>query len=195
MADEYVRITGIEELKQRLKRLPAEMQKRVIRRGLGAGAQVMKKAAARFTPGGGAPYRPSTKPAQQTGTLARAPIAHFVKRASNETQAKYIVTYRKGKRFQERVTKRGRRIASSDAYYASWVEFGHRIVPRSARVRNARGRLVNTRTRRSRRAAATGRVEGRRMLTKAWLAERGRTLDAIIDGIRMNFDKAVQATK
>ncbi|MGH7785087.1 MAG: hypothetical protein ACREO5_14765, partial [Candidatus Binatia bacterium] len=52
----------------------------------------------------------------QPGTLRRAAITKFVATASNATQVEYIVTFRKGPRQQ----KGGR-----DAFYASWVEFGH----------------------------------------------------------------------
>jgi HK97 gp10 family phage protein len=100
---EFIKITGLEELNRRLNAIPGEIATKVLRKGVAAGANLVKIAAAAEAP-------------FITGTLRRAAIVKFLRAESNATQVEYIVTFRKGKR--ER--KKGR-----DAYYASWVEFGH----------------------------------------------------------------------
>lgn len=59
---------------------------------------------------------------QPPGTLKRAIIVKQIPEKSGPTQQTFFVTVRKGKKLQGQ-GKKGNK--SQDAYYASWVEFGH----------------------------------------------------------------------
>ena len=109
--DEFIKLTGLEDLKRRFREIPHEIATKVLRKGVLSGANIVKKAAIQQI-GSGEPA-----PQSRSGTLKRAAIVKFIRENSNDTQVEYIVTFRKGKRQQAK----GR-----DAFYASWVEFGHR---------------------------------------------------------------------
>jgi HK97 gp10 family phage protein len=158
-----IKVNGLRELRERLRRLPLEVRKKAARKAVGKAAQIVKKAAILQTPLGA------------TGTLRRAALVNYRKRDSTDDKTVYIVTYRRGKRYQERVSKKGRRIASTDAYYASWVEFGHRIVPRKG------GSL------RARRRAATGRVPGRHFLRDSFAGQVQPAINAISGELQAFF--------
>jgi HK97 gp10 family phage protein len=101
---EFIQLSGLDEIKRRFAAQPALIATKVLRKGVLAGANLVKKAAIAETP-------------FVTGTLRRAAIVKFVSENSNATQVEYIVTFRKGKR---------QRSKGRDSYYASWVEFGHK---------------------------------------------------------------------
>lgn len=101
---ETVKVAGLAELRANLQALPAEIQQKVLRRGVAAGAAVIRAAAKNLAP-------------VKSGTLRRASIIKFIRKESNATQVKYIVTFRRGKSQQK---------SNRDAFYASFVEFGHR---------------------------------------------------------------------
>ncbi len=107
---ETIQIQGLEELKRRLAAIPAEIATKVLRKGVLAGATLVKKAEIALIAGGSI-----VKP--KTGTLGRSAIVKFISANSNATQIEYIVAFRKGK---------AQRSKGRDAYYASWVEFGHK---------------------------------------------------------------------
>lgn len=109
--NEFIKLQGLEDLKRRFREIPHEIATKVLRKGVMAGATLVKKAAIAQI-GSGEPA-----PQSRSGTLKRAAIVKFIKERSNETQVEYIVTFRKGKR---------QRSKGRDAYYAKWVEFGHR---------------------------------------------------------------------
>jgi hypothetical protein len=95
--------------------------KRIVRRGAAAAAQVVKRATIQNV------QNLPRRSRESTGTMARAVIVNFRRDESNETQAVYIVTFRRGKAQQAHLTKKGRRTANRDAFYAPFVEFGHGV--------------------------------------------------------------------
>jgi HK97 gp10 family phage protein len=102
--NEFIQLQGLEAMKRAFAAQPEEIATKVLRKGVFAGASEVKMAAAAY-----APFK--------TGRLRRAAIVKFVRADSNATQVKYIVTFRQGKREQK---------SDRDAYYARFVEFGHR---------------------------------------------------------------------
>lgn len=188
---ETVTITGLAELNKRLRELPAKLQKTIMRRALGAGgaAGVIKKAAIARAPIASMPVHRGGGNVTQPGVLKAAAIVKFLRSESNDTQSVYIVTFRRGKRAQ-RIGKRARNL---DAFYASWVEFGHKIVPRVRRTgRDRRGRFINSRTIRARRASSGGQVAGRRFLTRAFNEAGQQALSVFETKLRSGFDAAVR---
>lgn len=176
---ELVFVHGLPELKAKLEALPATIATRVLRSAVLAGANVIKEEAIRKAPTG-----PARRGISPPGTLKAAAVVKFASQESNATQVEYLVTFRKGKAQR----KHGR-----DAYYASWVEFGHLMVPRSARAETLAGVLRNRRTLRSRRAKAQTsgkRVEPHPFLGPAFEDAKQRALDAIVAQLAAGIAKA-----
>lgn len=166
---ETVKIHGLDELNRKLKALPDKIRKNSLRRAANAGAAIVRDEAKRTVP-----------PVRRTGTLRRAAYTKYLNRNSNANQVVYIVSFRRGKN-QQSV---GKKKLNRDAFYASWVEFGHRIVPRSKKIGMRKGKNAYEKTIRSRRSAATGFVPGRKMLTRAFAAKSRQALDALIAKLR-----------
>lgn len=178
---EIIQVQGLKELQQKLARLPADVSKKLLRKSVGTAAGNAKRDAQAAAP-------------RRTGTLHRAALVKFDRQQSNATQAVFLVTFRKGKKLQKgaAIGKSGKvRRASADAFYASWVEFGHKIVPRSKRVAR-KGKLRNAATVRARRSAATGFVAGRRFLTNSFAANTQKHIQTIERVIRDGFESAVK---
>ncbi len=189
---ETVTIKGLDELARNLKALPAKLQKNIMRKALGASgaAGVIKKVAQANAPVSAAPVTRGGGRVTQPGVLKAAAIVKFIRNQSNDTQAVYIVTFRRGKKAQ----RIGKRANNRDAFYASWVEFGHKIVPRTRRIgRDRRGRFINARTRSARRVSAGGTVAGRRFLTRAFNSAGRQALDKFESVLRSGFEAAVKA--
>jgi len=161
-----VQVRGLSELSQRLRALPEKIARNALRSGVNAGARIIRDA-----------YKGKIN--NRTGTLRRAAVTKFIREESNDQQATYYVVPRKGKKLR-RTGKRGQNL-SADAYYASWVEFGHRIVSRRGKVSGW--------TIRSRRSSATGTVPARRWLTQAYEQNKERSLTAIQNKITDNLSK------
>lgn len=107
MAD-TVKVEGLRELREALlRKVPAEMQGKVLQSALTAGARPIIKDAQSRAP-------------QKTGRLRRAIYSVRDRVASNGVFEQRAVTVRQGKRAGQR-----------DAYYWRWIEFGRGVVERS----------------------------------------------------------------
>lgn len=89
-------VKGLREIEQALKRLPIELERKVLRRAVLAGAGVIRDEARRLAP-------------VRTGALRQNIVARYHKRKNG--LVRYDVGIRKGRK-------------GMDAYYASMVEFG-----------------------------------------------------------------------
>jgi len=105
-----VHVTGVGELKQLLQLLPKNVAKNVLRGAVNAGATVIRKEIVARAP-------------RDTGTLKRAVFQKQIRELSSETNQVFYVGVRKGKKYQ--AVKRGKKTVDQDAFYASWVEYGH----------------------------------------------------------------------
>lgn len=112
-----IKVKGLEEVQRRMLMLPVNVDRRVARRSVLAGAVPIRDEARRQ-----APYwhGPVSKGHPPPGTLQRAIIVKFVPEESKNGRTYYIVTVRHGKRYQ-RQGKSGK--LSQDAFYWWWVEF------------------------------------------------------------------------
>ena len=177
-----VTVHGLPELKAMFARIPAEVGKKVLRRGVSAGTKIVKKAVLIRTPISKAGERKRGKFAVQPGTLRRALLIKFVREQSGDTQAMYFVTFRQGRTQQ----KGGR-----DAYYAKWVERGHKNVARykgkytDYKIRG-RGRLHGLTLRRK---AATTYTPPHPFLAPGFAASQGQATRAIVDTMLAEIKK------
>lgn len=127
-------VKGLPELKAKFSLVSAEVGKNSLRKGVSAGAKVVKAAVK-----SAAPLRKQivgrrgSKPGRAPGTLKAAVIIKYVREQSGPDQALMIVTVRQG-----RAGSKSKLVASKDAYYGKFVERGHRIVTRRGKsVRKA----------------------------------------------------------
>ena len=112
---ELKNIAGLKELQDALQKLPENIAKNVLRGAVNAGAAIIRDEA-----------------------KLKAPILHdAIPEKSGPTQQTYFVTVRKGKKLQGQ-GKKGNK--SQDAYYASWVEFGHWINTTGRAIGGGRGK-------------------------------------------------------
>ncbi len=158
-------IKGFAEMQANFAALPAKLTQRPLRRAVAAGARIIDLAAIAYAPVG------RSRGGHVAGTLKRAAIVKFARELSNDQQVEYLVTFRQGKRSQK---------GNRDAFYARWVEFGHRIIPRGAKATTLSGVLRNKRTLSSRRATPTGEVPPHRFLGPAFDDTASLALDTII---------------
>ena len=121
MTTELVHVQGLAELEKRLAALPTLLARTALRKAVSKGAAVIRDAARAAAPIAAAPHRRARGVVVAPGTLKRAALIRFVRELSNDQQVEYIVAFRRGKRQQK---------GNRDAFYAPWVEFGHRIRPR-----------------------------------------------------------------
>jgi len=107
-------IQGGRELLAALSALPPKLAKGLMKRAAVAAAKVVRIAV-------------QSKAPVRTGTLKRAVVARSSARLSTLTSAGVVISVTQGKWSK----KKGKRSAvKADAYYARWVEFGHKIVAR-----------------------------------------------------------------
>lgn len=121
MADSVqVTVRGLPEVLIRFQRASFDLQGVAAKRAVGAAARNTAKVAQR-----NAGDLRNTRERTPTGTLRRAIIGHWSPKRSKEYLVHVgLVRAKSGKRLRKRKS------GSQDAYYAGWVEFGHRNVPR-----------------------------------------------------------------
>lgn len=104
-----VRVDGLRELGERMRKLSADMAGKVARQATAAGAKIVRDQVRVNAP-------------KDTGNLAAAVV---MKRITNSSlSAEYVVAVRKGKRTDVANAKSGQGKLGKDAYYAHMVEFG-----------------------------------------------------------------------
>lgn len=180
-----IQVHGLAELKRKFESLPRDISKKLLRKALGASSRQAKLAAVAAAPISARPVRRGKGRVTPPGTLKRSAIVFFDRKQSNDTQAVYAVTFRMGKKQQK---------ANRDAFYARWVEFGHRVVPRKptgAFWKRKKG-AVSRFSLAGRRAAAKGEVAGRKFLTNSFAAGVHGFAATFERVARENFDAAVR---
>lgn len=132
-----------------------------------------------------------------SGTLRRSLVAAYSRKRSQKNVVQVaLVRARAGIKYRpkERVTRKGKHTSTknADAYYAGWVEFGHKVVGRfkgkyeDYPVRG-RGRLTGLATRR--RASKT-KVRPYPYLAPAFQSHGRQALKALEDSLRSSLKNA-----
>jgi len=203
MADEiYLKLEGVDQLKAAVKAIPEQFRKRVLRNALAAGARQIRDAARAAAPTLKVP-RKGRKP----GTVREAIVVRTSRVARQSGDVGVYVGVRPLRGIRER--RLGRRGADNpnDPYYWWWVEFGHKLVPRSASVRAGgvgltlykqrlrNGRILQ-RVREFRKTSITGRrrapvgyVSGRRFITNASKAVGQQAIDKFMATVVPQIEK------
>lgn len=181
-----IQVRGLPEVLRRLDSVSTKVRRQLSRKSVVAAARVISTEARRNAP-------------RKTNTLKRAIIAHYSpKRSRRDQTAVALVRVRSGRAYSNLVTKKGKRY-SLDAYYAGWVEFGHKIVPRfkgkyeDYRLRG-RGRLTGLA---NRRRAATDfgppkHVRPHPFMAPAYRSQRERALQVMTETMRKGIEDAAR---
>jgi len=114
-----VKVSGLKDLGERMKGLSADVNRRIGRAAVAAGAKVIADAA-------------KTKAPVATGNLRKNIITKRLPPGESDLTSEYIVTVRKGK-----ITKKQKDRGLKDAYYARYVEFGTAKTPAQPFLRPA----------------------------------------------------------
>ena len=170
-------VSGLSALDRKLKELPKKISSRVLRKSVLAGAGLIKRATSKRVPVGKKARRRGGR-VVQPGVMRKALVNKFAKELSNDTQAAYVVTFRRGKKQQEQ----GR-----DAYYAPWVERGHKIVPRKSSKQG--GLLLRTLV--ARRLSANRFVRPYPSLGPAFEASKEQALQAMVKRMEAELKKVI----
>lgn len=117
-------IKGLDEFQRALEQLPKGIAKNVLRGAVAAGANVLHKEAEHL-----APEYEGDDPRPDKGLIKRAVYHKQITERSSEFMQTYFVGVRRGKKSTVKV--KGRKV-SVDAYYWTWLEFGHFYVPKQA---------------------------------------------------------------
>lgn len=113
-------VTGLEALKEEIQRLTQKTQERIILGAMAKACSVIRQEAIARAPEWTGEVSQGHPP---PGTLKKAIYQARAVLQCTSTQEVWVIGVRQGKKAQ--ATKRGKGTANLDAYYASWVEFGH----------------------------------------------------------------------
>lgn len=144
MADSAsMQIDGLQQMLAELRSLPDVLQKRVMKGAVATGCSVIRKEAILNAPEWTGPVSQGHPP---PGTLKRAIYQTRLTDECTATVETWKVDVRRGKAAQS--VKRGKSTVNLDAYYATWVEYGHYTRAPKGQSRRVEDRAV--------RAAARG---------------------------------------
>ena len=132
-----IQFKGLEGLLSNLKQFPQQVTTRVLKGAAATGASVIRKEAIVRAPVSTGPTEQGHPP---PGTLKKAIYQVRLTQECTPTREVFKVGVRRGKRAQS-VGKKG---ANLDAFYASWVEYGHfaRVPHAMTKTAKAAGRML-----------------------------------------------------
>jgi HK97 gp10 family phage protein len=125
---ETIKVTGLQELNAALARLDENVKKKYVRGAVGAGARLIRDAAIKNVAAVIGSTQPKSGARRRTGRLQRAIYSAWLAKESTTDTQSFIVSVKRGRNFQSKTTtRRGKTFQTSnkDAYYWTWVEFGH----------------------------------------------------------------------
>lgn len=137
MSVELEHIGGLKELQDALYQLPINIAKNVLRGSVNSGAAIIRAQAKLNAPEYTGKVADGHPP---SGTLKRSIYTKHIPERSNAFKQVYFVGVRKGRKYQ-RQGKGGK--LSQDAFYASWVEFGHYYAPPGKHGFSSRRKAMN----------------------------------------------------
>lgn len=171
--DITIQLKGFAELAAALREMPDNVNRNALRAAVNSGAAIVRDEAKLRAP-------------VETGTLRRAMYVKQIRELSGTTRQTFYIGARQGKK--ERAV--GKKKVNRDAYYARWVEGGHKIVPRGSKATTALNRLGRRITGLTiRRNAAQGFVPPHEFLQPAFKAKIGAATDAMATKLRERIER------
>lgn len=186
MPDVTIKVDGLAALHLALSELPERVAKNSLRRAVNAGAGVIRDEARAKAPTWTGPVSQGHPPA---GTLQRSIIVKQIPEQSSYYRQVYYVTVRHGKKYQRQGRKGN---LSQDAFYWSWVEFGHWV--------NTTGKALggSNKDRNRARAIAAGHttfIPAHPFMRPAFDTKKQAAIDAIRDKLAEGIEQARQELK
>ena len=175
------RVEGIEEVRGMLRRFGKEGVK-MLRRGMWAGGAIIRNEVRAQAPVAAKPHKRGGR-LVPPGTTKKAPVSLWARELSDATDQVFMVTLRRGKKYQ----RMGKKEVSKDAYYWPWVEYGHKSVPRKAKA-GSQGISA-------RRRVAGGMVQPHPFFNPAFEASKARASARIAERLSEEITKAIEAEK
>lgn len=133
-----IEFKGLEGLLANLKQFPQQVTARILKGAAATGASVIRKEAVLRAPMSTGPTEAGHPP---PGTLKRAIYQVRVTQECTTTREVFKVAVRRGRR----LNKAGKNLNDGkDAFYASWVEYGHfaRVPHKMTKTAKAAGRML-----------------------------------------------------
>lgn len=114
---EFVKVAGLAELGKRLRELEPKLARKHLKRAVVAGARLVRDEARLLAP-------------VDRGILRKSVIVKYAPERSRNGKATYVVTVRRGKKYQKVMRKvRGMTVEQNlDAFYWRYLEFGTRYI-------------------------------------------------------------------
>lgn len=154
---------------RQLRQIKAELQTKVVRQSMGAGAAIFRKAAESEAPKAKAAHRGAKRIIVLPGNLRRS--VYSFRMRSRVGEVEYRISVRKGSK--AKTTKKGGLL---DAYYWPWVHEGHLVRGPGGKVRGGTRRATLERNRLK--SGGAKMVPPNRFLTRAFQQNQKRAIDA-----------------
>ena len=169
MAEHLQYISGLDAFQKALEEFPKNIAKNVLRGAVRAGAVVLQKEAISLAPvfDGTSDKRPDP------GLLKRAIYQKQIPELSSDVKQTYFVGVRHGKNVTVKI--KGNKV-NADAYYWTWLEFGHFYVPRPPK-----GQTQKVTREKAKTGSMTIWVEPHSFMRPAFAVAKGRAIQAMVD--------------
>lgn len=171
-----IKFTGLKELDAALQRLEQKVALQHLRGAVAAGARVIRDAAIENASKG--------SPSVQSGTLKRAIYSRWMREMSTRQRVSFFVSVKRGpkNRSKQSTGKNGKikNSANRDAYYWTWVEFGH--ISRTAKTGKIKGGARRRdATRNNLKEQGAKFIAARPFMRPAFEANKRKAIEAIRD--------------
>ncbi len=154
---------------RQLNQIKAELQTKVVRQSMGAGAAIFRKAAEAEAPKAKSAHRGAKRIIVIPGNLRRS--VYSFRMRSRVGEVEYRISVRKGRR--SKVSKKGGLL---DAYYWPWVHEGHLVRAPGEKIRGGVRRATLERNRLK--SGGAKMVPPNRFLTRAFERNQKKAIDA-----------------
>ena len=194
MSGVTLHIAGLDALRKGLLELPDRLATNSLQNAVGAGAAIIRDHARGIAP---VYHGDVAKGHPPPGTLKRSIIVKKIPELSTYYRKVWFVTVRRGKEY--RGQGKGGRL-SQDAYYWSWVEFGHYQVARFAgkytdHQLRGRGRLTGLVVRRNEARRSGTFVPAQPFMRPAYAAKKLYAAEAITDKLKREIERHAEQFK
>ena len=183
---EFECVSGLRELQGALQQLPLNIAKNVLRGSVNAGAAVIRAQAKSNAPQYTGEVSDGHPP---PGTLKRSIYTKRIAERCDQFKQVFFVGVRKGKKYQ-RQGKGGH--LSQDAFYASWVEYGHFFAPPGKHGFASRRKAMNAAALNGGVISGARFVIGHPFMRPAYESQKSNAVQAIKNYLAMRIPLEVQ---
>lgn len=179
MANSLQHISGLDAFLDALEQLPQKIASNVLRGAVNAGASVVHKEVMQLAP----IFEGTEDKRPDPGLLKRAVYHTQIPELSNQFQQTYYVGVRHGKNITVKKKVKGETVTlKADAYYWTWVEWGHFFVPPPPKGPNGKNRVTQRATREKAKTGANSVwVQPHPFLIPGFDHSKGQAVQAMVE--------------